>query len=361
MIIGIDGNEANVPNRVGVSWYAFHLLHQFRKQSSASCVLQIFLKSNPLPDLPLESKYFKYIVIPKRTIWSQIDLPLYLLLFQKKLDLFLALAHYLPRIYFSKSVVVIHDLSFFYYPDSFLKKDLYQLKNWTGYSVKSANKIIAVSNNTKVDLIKNYNIEEDRIEVIYNGFDQKTNVSDNKEKSKVKPYFIYIGTIQPRKNLENTILAFHRFLQNEPNYSLYIVGKKGWLFEEIFNLVKQRKLTDKVIFTNYLSEEKKVSLLKQAEALIMPGFYEGFGLPLLEAFLHKIPIIAARSGALPEIARDAALYFEPENVADLVKKMKLVENVKNELISKGTARLKMFSWTRTAKQILDTCRQVIAF
>jgi glycosyltransferase involved in cell wall biosynthesis len=360
MIIGIDGNEANVANRVGVSWYAYHLLHQFKKQANSSCTLHIFLKESPHSDLPTESKYFKYIIIPKKTIWSQLDLPLHLFLFHKNIDVFLALAHYLPRVCFCKSVVVIHDLSYFYYPESFLSKDLYQLKNWTAYSVKKASRIIAVSNNTKEDIIKNYNIKEEKIRVIHNGFDQKTSINSTNEQAQKKPYFIYIGTIQPRKNLENTILAFHRFIQNKPNYNFYIVGKKGWLYTEIFNLVKQRKLTDKVIFTDYLSEEKKANLLNRASALIMPGFYEGFGLPLLEAYLHKVPVIASNSGALPEIAGNAALYFEPENVSDLVNKMKIVESKKNELISKGTARLKIFSWEKTAEQILETCRQVVS-
>ncbi len=176
MKIAIDGNEANVKERVGVSVYTFQLLLYFKKISSKDTEFIIFLKNKPLKSLPLENEYFKYEVVPGSILWSQTSLPfrLYQSKFLKqKIDVFFSPAHYSPRLSPFNTIVTIHDLSYYYYPNEFLKKDLYKLKNWTKYSVNNAKNIIAVSKTTKKDIIKFYNIQENKISVIYNGYEKK--------------------------------------------------------------------------------------------------------------------------------------------------------------------------------------------
>ncbi len=355
--IGIDGNEANVEKKVGVSFYTLNLLRWFKKLANKNLKFLIYLKNQPNQDLPQENNFFKYKVIPGNFLWTQINLPFSL--YNKRLiDIFFSPAHYLPRFSLVKTVVTIHDLSFLYFPKEFLLKDLIQLKLWTKYSIKKANKIIAVSKTTKKDIIKNYNIPEEKIEVIYNGYEKISNTKSEKFTIKIqnKPYILYVGTIQPRKNINVLIEAFSKFKLLYPDYQLIIAGKKGWLYKDIFKKVIDFGLEDCVFFTDYISENQLIFLYKNAFCLVIPSLYEGFGIPLLEAMNFDCPVISSYSSSLPEIAGDAALYFDPNNYLDLVEKLKLLRensDLKKDLIKKGKERIKQFSWKKTAEQTLD--------
>ena len=235
MIIGVDGNEANVKKRVGVSFYTYNLLCYFSKHANSNTQFKVFLKTEPLADLPEKNKYFSYEVVSGKFFWSQIFLPLRL--YRKKdIDVFFSPAHYGPRFLTVPLVVTIHDLSYIFYPSEFLRKDLYQLTNWTKYTVYKAKKIVAVSNSTKKDLINVYNLPEEKIEVVYNGYEKYLKAVCNKLKVKDmdKPYILYVGTLQPRKNITTLLQAFYKFSQIYPEYELIIAGKKGWMYEQIF-------------------------------------------------------------------------------------------------------------------------------
>ena len=360
MIIGIDGNEANVPERVGVGWYVFYLLKEIKKiksshyakvtQDEQKSKVKIFLKEAPLDDLPGESEDFQYVVVPKKTVWSQIDLPFELCLKHRNLNVFLSPAHYAPRFCPCPCVVIVHDLSYFYYPQDFLPKDLHQLYEWTKYSVRKAQHVIAVSETTKKDLVLNYQLPKAKISVVYNGFNPFQDKPKQPDIRVNKPYFLYLGTLQPRKNIEDLILGFAQLLGKKADHFLYIVGKKGWLYDDIYKMVKQQRLTNKVIFMDYVQEAEKQWLLMNAEALVMPGFYEGFGLPILEAFGANLPVVASETGALPEVAQEAALYFKPESPKELSEQLAKVLNKKTreELMLKGMGSLKHFSWQKTS-------------
>lgn len=356
MVIGVDGNEANVKQRVGVSVYTFNLLHYFKKQASSNLRFKIFLKNKPLPDLPKKSPYFNYEVVPGKFLWSQIFLPLHL--YQKKdIDLFFAPAHYGPRFSPAPLVVTIHDLSYLNYPNDFLKKDLYQLRHWTKYSVKKAKKIIAVSNSTKKDLINYYHLPEEKISVVYNGYEKKPHLPLSKLKLKKvnKPYLLYVGTIQPRKNISLLLETFQKINQIYPQYELIIAGKKGWLYQSIFEKVENLGLEDRVFFTDFISDYQLAYLYQNAFCLVMPSFYEGFGLPILEAMSFGCPVISSFSSSLPEIGGNAALYFDPKSSYDLFEKIvKLINNptLRKEMIKKGRQQIKQFSWITCGKETL---------
>lgn len=356
MIIGIDGNEANVKERVGVSVYTQNLLYYFKKKASSNLRFKVFLKNRPLTDLPNNTPYFSYEVIKGKFLWSQIFLPLRL--YQKKdIDVFFSPAHYGPRFLSMPLVVTVHDLSYLYYPNEFLKKDLYQLRNWTKYSVKKAVKVIAVSNTTKKDLIKSYHLSENKIEVIYNGYEKYFNVVRSKLKVKEmnKPYILYVGTLQPRKNIKTLLQAFYKFNQIYPEYELIIAGKKGWLYDQIFTKVADLGLEDKVFFTDYISDYQLVYLYENAFCLVMPSLYEGFGIPILEAMSFDCPVISSFASSLPEVGGDACFYFDPTNANELVEKLLKLKNssqYRNELIEKGRKRVKLFSWKICADKTL---------
>ena len=153
MVIGIDGNEANVDNHVGVSVYTSEILKYFSTIKDNDIYFEVYLRANPKIFMPKESSNFKYIVVPTKFLWSQIFLPIHLRLYSK-IDVFFSPAHYCPRFLKIPLVVTIHDLAYFYFPHEFLKKDLYKLKNWSKYSVFKATRIISVSKTTKKDILK---------------------------------------------------------------------------------------------------------------------------------------------------------------------------------------------------------------
>jgi len=363
MIIGIDGNEANVEKKVGVSVYTFELLNYFHKNSSPDNQFITYLKNDPRKELPKPNRFFKYKIIKASFLWSQVFLPVDLYL-NRKVNVFFSPAHYGPRFCPVSTVVTIHDLSYFYYPDEFLKKDLYQLKNWTKYTVAKAKKIIAVSKTTKKDLMKFYDVPEDKIEVIYNGYREniKYQILNIKIKNIKKPFILYVGTVQPRKNLTTLIEAFHLLLKEKPEYFLVIVGKKGWLYEEIFNKVKELNLKNKVIFTGYLEEQELGYVYQNASLFVLPSFYEGFGIPILEAMNFNCPVISSFTSSLPEIGGDACLYFEPSSSQDLKNKMlEFLENeqLRKELVKKGKERVKLFSWEKCGEETLEVIKSTI--
>jgi len=362
MIIGVDGNEANVNQQVGVSVYTLNLLNYFKNHASSSFQFKIFLKEKPLSHLPKESRYFSYEIISPKFLWTQIALPLRL--FKKDIDVFFSPAHYGPRFCPVPLVVTIHDLSYIYYPKDFLKKDFFKLKNWTSYTVKKAKKIIAVSQSTKKDLIKIYKIPKEKITVIYNGFNryQGIKASSFKEKEISSSYILYIGTLQPRKNLLNLIRSFYKFNQIYPKFHLIIAGKKGWLYEKIFEEVKNLGIEDKIFFTDYVTNHQLVFLYQNAFCLVIPSFYEGFGLPILEAMYFSCPVLASFSSSLPEVGGDACLYFDPQNINDLTEKLiklKNDKNLRNELIKKGKKRIKLFSWEKCGKETLKVIQDAV--
>ncbi len=368
--IGIDGNEANVEKRVGVSVYALNLLKYFNKAASQEIQFNIYLKISPMSDLPKENKYFKYKIINGKFLWSQISLPIYLYS-HKNIDVYFSPAHYLPRFCPVPQVVTIHDLAYLYYPEDFKKKDLWQLKNWTKFSVNKADKIIAVSKTTKKDIVKNYGINEDKVSVIYNGFEktakEKTSAVKHSDMNlaqtaevELKKFILFVGTLQPRKNLETLISAFNKFIQTNKDFKLIIVGKKGWLYESIFEKVENMNLGKKVIFTDHVTDDKLIWYYKNAFCLVLPSLYEGFGIPVLEAMSYDCPVITSLSSSLPEIGGEACLYFDPKSSDDLLEKLKSLrenEKLRNELIIKGKQRVKDFSWEKCGRETLEAIKQ----
>lgn len=362
MLIGVDGNEANVEKKVGVSVYTYSLLKYFKKKSSSELKFKIYLKNRP-KDLPVESAYYKYEIVPGNFLWSQIFLPWKLYQEKIKPNVFFSPAHYIPRFCPVPAVVTIHDLSYIFYPEDFLKKDLYQLKSWTKYSLKKAEKVIAVSKTTKKDIIKQYYLPDEKIDVIYNGYEKKPVQKSDIFRLKIedKPYILYVGTIQPRKNIDILITAFSKFKQLYPEFQLIIAGKKGWMFEGIFEKVADLGLENEVFFTDFITDNQLVFLYKNAFCLVLPSFYEGFGIPLLEAMNFSCPVISSFASSLPEIGGDAALYFDPKNSYDLVEKLKILKEDKKlvkELVEKGKKRVKDFSWEKCADQTLEVIKSV---
>lgn len=362
MIIGVDGNDANVDKMVGVSVYTQKMLEYFARISSKNYRFRVFLKYKPLPSLPEETAYYKYVHVPAPAAWSKLFLPIHLF-FKEKLNVFFSPAHYSPFFLASPLVVTIHDMAYEYYPKEFLQKDLYKLNHWTKQSINKSAHIITVSQSTKDDVLKFCSVSKNHISVVYNGFEKITSrQTDVLKRLKLKKdkYVLFVGTLQPRKNVDFLIRSFHQFAKEKDLY-LVIVGKKGWLYEKIIEAGQKNKFVkDHVVFTGFLDDSDVTTLYQNALCFVLPSLYEGFGVPIIEAMSNGCPVITSNLSSLPEIGKDACLYIDPTNVNELVDALeKIFSNslLRKELIQKGLVNVSRFSWEKSAAQTFDILKE----
>lgn len=368
MIIGIDGNEANVKKRVGISEYAFQLLSQFAQEQDPALTYNIYLKDDPYTFFPRENKHWKYRVLKPGKLWTQWRLPLDLFAHRPKPDVFFSPTHYAPRFSPVPTVVSVMDLSFLYFPELFNKADLYQLRSWTEYSVKNAARVLTISNSSRNDIIKEYKVPAEKVVTIYPGIKETVSLEAHvygmnqlQAKYHISDKFIlFVGTLQPRKNITRLIEAFSK-LKHERDLQLVIVGKKGWLYEDILAAPQKYGVEERVKFLEGVADDELTLFYKHAQCYVLPSLYEGFGLPVLEAMKYDCPVITSNVSSLPEAGGDAALYVDPENVDDIADKIKHLisnEKLRKELIEKGRKQVAKFSWEKTAKETLEVLQSV---
>jgi len=378
--MAIDGNEANIENRVGVNQFAFEVLWGIYKLKAKNKKLGInkflvFLSETPQADLPPETKWWQYEVFGPKKFWTWTGLVKRLYFGKPKPDILLSLSHYGPGFSPIPFVISIMDLGFLRFPEQFTKKDFFQLKYWTQWSVKKAKKIIAISKFTKEDIVKTYNVKSEKIVVAPLGFQKiksgKLKAKDLSEKLKaIKEkygvdgnYILYLGTLKPSKNVKSLVDAYHVLCSkfNVQGYKLVIAGKKGWLYQSIFEKTKQLGLENKIIFTGFVPDEEVPILMKGARLFVMPSFWEGFGIPVLEAMDAGVPVVCSNAGSLPEVAGEAALLVNPYNSKDIAERIKKIltnQKLRQKLIESGKERIKMFSWEKCSKIILKTLLEI---
>ena len=362
MIIGIDANEANLTTqRVGINQYAFELLKALYGLKTNPTFV-IYLKNPSLADLPRERAGWQYRVIPFPKLWTQTRLPWDLYTHSPRPDVFFSMTHYAPRFAPMPTVVAIMDLGFLQTPEQFTTKDFNQLKHWTEYSVKQAKKVIAISEHTKQDIVREYGRKPSDIAVTPLAYDKNLfkPVKDDQVLKKYgidKPYILFLGSLRPSKNIEGLIKAFHHL--NNPNLQLVISGKKAWQYEQIFALVGELRLDRQVVFTGFVEESEKPVLMTMAQAFVLPSFYEGFGIPVLEAMACGTPVVVSQVASLPEVAGEAGIYVDPASINSIsegVKKALGAEGKK--FAASGLKRAKLFSWDRCSEETLNVLESI---
>lgn len=372
MKFGIDANEANVEKKVGVSEYSYELLQQFSELSVNESEWEVYLKKLPRDEFPKERKNWRYNVFGPTKLWTQIALPLMLFRQKNKPDVFFSPGHYAPRFSPVPRVISIMDLAFFHFPEYFTKKDLTQLHNWTRYSVKAAKKIITISEATKNDIIKLYSVPRGKIEVIYPGIKHTFSTTKSMTKTEIQEkynisdhYVLFVGTLQPRKNIEKLIEAFalakKSLNDTSKDLQLVIVGKKGWQFESILSAPERFNVEESVKFLDFVPDADLSALYKDAQLFAFPSLYEGFGLPVLEAMRYGCPVLTSNISSLPEAGGDAAYYIDPGDAKDIAQGIeKLITNPKlrSEMIEKGKKQISKFSWEKAAKETLAVLEEV---
>ena len=365
MLIGVDGNEANVRERVGVHQYAYELLwaiYRIQDEWRDKHKFVIYLKNPPSSVLPKENRVWTYRVIPGKGFWVLKNL-MPALIVAPRPDVFFSPSHYLPPITLMPKVSTIHDLGYLDFSEQFKKYDFWQLKYWTAISISVSKYIIAVSESTKRDIVRHYAIASKKIKVVHHGYDKtrfnfKISLADvRRVKNNYKlpeNYILFLSTLKPSKNIDGLVDAFAKITDKFPEFKLVIAGKKGWLFESVFRKVKELKLEDKVLFTDFVPEEDKPALLKGAKTLVSPSFWEGFGIHVLEAMACGTPVIVSNIASFPEVVGKAGIYVDPKNTIDVARGietvLKMQQKEYNELVKKGYRQAVRFSWEKTARE-----------
>jgi glycosyltransferase involved in cell wall biosynthesis len=273
-----------------------------------------------------------------------------------------------------RTVVTVHDLIGVFFDNQRGLPSHFYWKYWLPRAIKTADKIIAVSEHTKKDILEHLGIEERKVQVIYSsGHEDFTPcevplIQQAKQKYGIRSqYFLTVGTLEPRKNLETALQAFERFCSGQSgpdDFQLVIVGSKNFAQGRFARYLSEKNLLqgNKVIFTDYVDQADLNRLYSGAAAFIFPSLYEGFGFPLLEAMASHTPVIASNLTALPEIAGNAALLVDPKNAGEIAEAMKALasnERLRQQLIEKGTERINHFSWRKTAREVLDLYRSLV--
>ncbi len=253
-------------------------------------------------------------------------------------------------------VVTIHDLIPLFMPKFHNWKRAVYFKKFLPWYLRKVNAIIAVSESTKRDIVKYYGISENKITVVYDALPEI-----KYEKVEKEPFILYLGTLEPRKNVEGIIRAFALLKARGFKYKLVIAGGKGWKYNSIFSLVKKLRLQDDVIFRGYVSDAETVFLYKNAKLFVWPSFYEGFGLPVLEAMAYGTPVVASNNSSLPEVCGDAAVLVDPYDVHSIADGIleALDSNIYDVLVKRGLERAKLFTQRRMIDGIVDVYRGVV--
>lgn len=386
MNICVDGNEANVSSRVGSNVFAYELLSELEKSTRNKSNLSwtIALRQEPLPDMPKARPGWSYEVVEPGFLWTQFGLPIFLFKNKKKFSVFFSPGHYTPFVCPIKSVNCIMDTAYLDFPDQFKPNDLFQLKHWTRIAVKNASKVIAISQATKQDIIKHYSKSPEEIVVAYPGFKKSTvEISDKafdkwlKKMRITGPYLLFVGTIQPRKNIPDLVEAFEIFRRmiagrnlkkvlgkkkNTKTPKLVLAGKVGWLSQDSLDRISNSPLKEDIVLTGFISEAEKQALYKNAIATVLLGTGEGFGLPPLESMAHGTPVIVANDASLPEVVGSVGLKSEPNNPQSAAELMYQVFNMTAREKARQRKLLieqsQKFTWKKTSKVVLETLKQL---
>ncbi|MCO5265318.1 MAG: glycosyltransferase family 4 protein [Lentimicrobium sp.] len=302
-------------------------------------------------------------------IWFEISVRF--VLKRIKPDIFLSPDGYLSLGSKIPSLTVFHDLNFEHYPkDVPLAERLYYRHFFRKYA-KKANRIATVSEFSKKDISQQYGIDADKIDVVYNGANEsylpvsdETKLHTRDKYTNGHPYFFFIGALHPRKNLINLFRAYDLFREQDRSHTkLLIGGARKWWTGEIASVFNQMKYKNDVIFAGRLESSDMRNVMGSATALTYVSYFEGFGIPIIEAFRCAVPVITSNVTSMPEIAGNAALLidpFNPEDIAMAMEKISTDESLRMNLIQAGSVRAQIFTWDKSAERLWESIRKTIA-
>lgn len=375
--LAIDANEANTTQRVGSNVYAFQLISALEALTrSLPVTVTVLLAEPPIDALPKERSGWTYQVLKPTKFWTQWALPLYLFKNKSAFDILFTPGHYAPRISAVPYVSAVMDTAYLEYPQQFTLRDRLQLTNWTAYSVKNASHVITISQHAKTSIRQSYQLAEQSVSVVYPAAVLTEETLTEAEKSNFfaqhsisKPYILYVGTLQPRKNLDVLITAFESFSKQLGRSKLHttssrqtaaptlvLAGKIGWLADSILERIASSPFANRIITPGFVSDAEKRALYENALCTTLVGLHEGFGIPPLEAMQYGCIPVVANATSLPEVVGEAGYIVEPSNAADLSRVFLEIAQMsakhKAILTKKGREQATKFNWEASAAQLL---------
>ncbi len=391
MRIGIDARFYG-PIGKGLGRYTQEVVDNIMKitgaDSGASFNFVIFLSPENFDEFVCEGENVKKVCLTMRWYsWQeQLLMPFYI--WKEKLDL-IHFPHFnVPILTPCKFVVTIHDLILTHFPTlraTTLNPLIYRLKN-IAYrlvifsAIRRSRRIITVSQFTKQDLISQFRVRADKIDVTYEGvanlkkgrdtlFVAKLDNQETLHQYHIEHNFLlYVGNAYPHKNLDTLLRVFAKLLPLKPDLRLVLIGKEDYFYNRVhdqarsLNLWQKENINSPVVFPGYVSDAQLEVLYSEASAYVFPSLYEGFGLPPLEAMAKGCPVISSNRTSLPEILGSAALYFDPQNEADILNAILKILNEKElraEMVAKGLEQVKKYSWWECANQTLEVYKQIL--
>ncbi len=394
MVIGIDASRANIRERTGTEWYALTIIkHLVELDRSTTFVL--YLDRPPQPELQGLGSNVRYRVLNwrPRLLWSQLRLSWEMLWHSP--DMLFVPAHTMPVVHPPATVVTIHDLGFEHWPGLYGQRAIggsgligallnlavrlvtfgrygnseLDYHRWSArFAAKRAAQIITISQFTKRELAAQYQVPIERITVIYHGLDQSdfappSNrlVQETQTRLSLRhPYVLFVGRLERKKNITACLHIFAQVRDRLPKLELVLVGKPGLGWPAAKQELERLALDQTVHILGWQPRDVYIPLLAGAQAFLFLSEYEGFGMPLLESFAVRTPVIAARIPALEEIGGQAAVYVDPHATAAAAKTLAQVitdHTLRSQLTAQGFKRLKQFNWTESASQTLAVLRQ----
>ena len=312
----------------------------------------------PLPSFkPLQGLFWRYVLLPKKLKSQDLDL----VHDPRGIGL---ISFDMPF----KKVITSQDISSLIYP-MFNRRGYAAHKLFGTKTMKNVDKIIAISECLKRDVIKYLKAPEEKIRVVYNGKDERFKPLNQNEIAEAKrkynlnfPFLLYVGVLQSRKNISNIIKAYYKLKKEGTAHKLVVAGgKKGRQYKEILKTVETLDLQKDVIFTGYVPDDDLPKLYNAADLFVFPSIYEAFGLPPLEAMACGVPVITSDRGAFPEVVGDAGIMVDPYDIDALAKAMYEVlsnEGLREDMIKKGLEKAKLFSWGKCAKEVLEVYEEI---
>jgi len=356
-------------NRTGVGWYTFELVKRLKNRNNKYFAHMFnFLNRNVLDkdiaEMSLEIHTCKLIPYSIYTrIWGILPIK-YNVLFGEKVDIYHFFNYIVPTRIDGKVIVTVYDMVYKNFKATMTKKNYNRLEKNLERSVNRADVVITISESSKKEIIQYLKVDEAKIKIVSPGVQiDKFRHNITMDRSKAlrskynlpEDYILYLGTIEPRKNIGFIIDAFYKYKSEvSNNIKLVIAGKKGWMFQEIFDKIKKYNMEKEVIFTGYVEEEDKACFYKSCKVFVFPSIYEGFGMPVLEAMASGTPVITSNLSSLPEVAGDAAILINPydsEELCNAINKVISEPGLRESMIKKGYIQCEKFTWENSIKDL----------
>jgi len=351
----------------GITWYIYNLIRHL-PEADPGIAYTVFTAERGCTFEQTTVRWSRWPTWhpPVRILWEQVVQPRAVR--RAGVDLLHAPAFVGPLLGSCPTVVTVHDLSFVLYPQNFRAGNRLYLRTMTRLSVRRARRLIAVSESTKQDLVHYYHLPPERIDVVPNGVDDRFRPWPEAQVAAFRAarglperFLLFVGTLEPRKNVAGLIRAYARLPQPRP--PLMLVGGKGWLYDEIFALVESLGLGGKVHFVGYVPAEDLPGWYNAAHLFVYPSLYEGFGLPPLEAMACGTPVISSTTSSLPEVVGRAGLLVDPGDIEALAEAMDRLlndEDLHAALRTAGPERAAAFSWRETARRTALVYRRALS-